>query len=110
SRRRSAARSACPRRRRRVEQTHPSLRLQLPPAPELASHSDGGLATLIVLGQAGQLAVSEPLIERLRAVIRCPHFEEHRGDAGYERRLLQPLHQLSSEPCSSIGVAHTEEV
>ncbi len=80
------------------------------PASQLATHADGRLAAFVIAGDASELPVPEPLIERLPRAVPHPHLQKDRGDPGDESRLLEPLHEPASDASSLVVLIDTEKI
>ncbi len=79
-------------------------------ARQVAAHAKCRLAPLVVPGHPAEHAVAEPLVERAGVAPRFADFEEDVRDAGFERRLLDPLDEPTAEPAPTPLVRDAEQV
>src|SRR5262245_5858630 len=87
-------------------ETRPDESLRSIQASELAPHANRRLAALIVAGELAELAIPQPLVERLRAAVRRTHLQEHQGDASHESRLLEPCDETVADAPSAMLRSH----
>ena len=76
----------------------------------MSLHSDRRLATLVVTGKVGELAIAEAYVERLRTSVGCANFQADLGDAGDQRTLLEPRVQSASYAHAPIQMCDAEEL
>jgi hypothetical protein len=79
-------------------------------AGQISAHPKRCLYALVVTGKLKESAITHALIKKLCSFVPRAHFQ---GDVEYARddgAFFEPLKQLASDACSSVGRRHSQEV
>src|SRR5437764_8144410 len=79
-------------------------------AAQVAFHADGRLDTLVITGNASELAVAERGVEGARGKVAGTQLQSDGERPGRERGLLEPVHQPPGDTAAAMARRDREQV